>query len=319
MSEHVDPHGSQKKIRNRIAVLLAGMTSVLAVASCNVSLGAEPAVRFIESDTSSENRILGFAGDSLVIIHQTGTIKDWYQSEGDSYSRNQRSHSLFLAYNYLRSSYSEGIPAPSFFNYKIFGENTYYHDGANAYSLDFRSNTANKLPTDPFFGATNLSGDGSFAYLCEEHSMLLVVPGTKVKMDSVPYEKGTCNWLSIASNGASKFLITRDWGSIQYAKILSNGTVSRFMDSGDTATLRTFVHNIGEIPFRLRGDRVEVPRFLDVDGTFTKAFNKAKRLDILEGVEWHPSLDRFIRNNAIFDAQSGNLIYAANGGNPSLW
>jgi hypothetical protein len=259
-------YGSISEVRTVCVISLIGMVWMLAVSSCSIDLDLGPHSEYFRSDTAGYEEIIGFYKDSEIVVQQQIKISDWYEYESDTYSKTRTISSVARSFNYMSSKYSEAIAVPEYPYMEIYGEKAYYRNDGYMYLIDFTKNTASKVNSYPISGAMGVSGNGNIVYTCDFKSMNIIINGKSTKIDSIAFSQGSCDGYTIISDEDSWVMINNIYNPIRYAKIGSNGIVSKLIDSNDSITGHFSVHNIGAIPYYSNGDSLYVPRLRQVCG-----------------------------------------------------
>jgi hypothetical protein len=286
---------------------LAGlMLAPLLMTSCLLD---SDRAEFIGSTSTTTKTVIGFLGDSSVVVHRLHKREDRFDDNGYTDSRLYTLSSKAVSYNYVTGIYGDSVEVMPDGEKGMRGTSLYHFAEGSLQVYDFATKSKSVNRTSAY-SLTGISADNEVEQKCLPASIEL----KRVKDGTVLYTAArttsdyySCPVYNIMAADGGWVLFLGAYGGFDYTKIKPGADAVSGHD-GNYIDGHVFVHGLGSVPVTSTGfGSVQVPAFLDPDGSLTAGISSIEPVSLRYATIANLESKRYIYYGNLYEF-SGTMI-----------
>jgi hypothetical protein len=283
---------------------------------CAVSCVTESKKTFIYSIVYVYENIVGFLGDSSIVVHQNIRRYDFYEVDKDTIADDRPVISVARIYDFHSKEFGDSAFVPASSSLIVRGTSLYYDSNRSLFRYDFASkrhfNTGIVGNSD---NPSSISKDGEIHVTCQKGVSRIMNLKTGILLHSDSDGVGQakpCTGYGIVGKNPEWHMYSSFQNPISYRTIRPTG-VSPWIMTSDHFNGSYAVHDAGSVSYfqTQSGGRLNVPEYLDPEGKYAAAFNELRGLGILDAREVNIERRLYIYDNKLFSMNDSLPLYSA--------
>lgn len=264
---------------------------------------------FIGSTSTITKTVIGFLGDSSVVVHRLHNREDRFDDNGYTDSRLYTLSSKAVRYNYVTGIYGDSVEVMADGEKAMRGSSLYHRADGSLQVYDFATKvkSVNRTSANSLM---SVSADNEVEQQCLPASMELkrVKDGTVLySADRSSDDYYSCPEYNIVAAEGGWVLYLGSYDGFDYVKI-KPGAAAVSGHDGNAIDGYVFVHGLGNVPVTTPSfGSARVPAFLDPDGSLTAALASIQPVSLRYSTIANLESKRYIYYGNLYDF-SGTMI-----------